>query len=430
MEQKDSKKNKKELSERAKLLESGREEDLHAFVKEIKRQINSAQQIQHSILPDELPPWNCIKFAARYIAMDDIGGDYYDTFKIKGDSLGLIMADVSGHGIPAALVTTMAKVAFATHGQRYKSTKELLYNVNRDLTNLISSTGFYMTCFALNIDKNLRVIYTNAGHQKAILYRDETDTFEHLDTNGLFLGVFEDAGETYEEKDLQLYPGDRIILYTDGIVETMNKDKEEYGEERFEDMIRFSSALESEQVADLVVDDIKLFAEGTRFRDDVSILVLEVELRYQKYLDKLKEGEQAYEENDMPKWRKALEEAVRINPDSLKSRKKLAEYYMKQKEYEKALAHLKSYVEKNQESPYVYTLLGLCHYKMDSVSKAISTTKTSLHIHPKYEEAIQNLAFFNIKIEKYESAKLYIERLKEVNPNNSMIVSLEKLLPS
>lgn len=429
MEQKDSKKDKKEMSERAKLLESGTEEDLHAFVKEIKRQINSAQQIQHSILPDDLPPWNCIKFAARYIAMDDIGGDYYDTFKIKGDNLGLIMADVSGHGIPAALVTTMAKVAFATHGQRYKSTKELLYNVNKDLTNLISSTGFYMTCFALNIDKNLRVRYTNAGHQKAILYRDETDSFDHLDTNGLFLGVFEDAGETYEEKELQLYPGDRIILYTDGIVETMNKDKEEYGEERFEDMIRFSSALESDQVADLVVDDIKLFAEGTKFRDDVSILVLEVELRYQKYLDKVKEAEQAYDGSNMVQWRKALEEAVRINPDSLKSRKKLAEYYMKQKEYEKALNHLKSYVDKNQESPYIYTLLGLCYYKMDNVSKAIATTKTSLHIYPKYEEAFQNLAFFNIKIEKYESARVYIERLKEINPENRMIESLGKLFP-
>jgi phosphoserine phosphatase RsbU/P len=419
---------KKDIPEHSKLLESGSEKDIKAYIKEIKRQINSAKEIQYSILPDNLPPWNCIKFAARYLAMDEIGGDYYDTFKIKGDRLGLIMADVSGHGIPAALVTTMAKVAFATHGQRNTSTKELLYNVNKDLTALISSTGFYMTCFALNIDKDLKVRYTNAGHQKAILYRDETDTFEYLDTNGLFLGVFDDAGETYEEDEVQLYPGDRIILYTDGIVETMNKDKEEYGEERFEDMIRFSSALESEQVADLVIDDIKTFSEGARMRDDVSILVLEVELRYKKYLDKVEEAEKYRNEEQMSKWRKSLEEAVRINPDSLKSRKSLASYYIEQKEYEKALKHLKYYVEKNQESPYIYTLLGFCHFKLNRTSKAISTTKKALHIHSKYQEALQNLAFFYIKEKDFNEAKKYIQRLKDINKHNPVIESLEKLI--
>ncbi|MFW5799479.1 MAG: SpoIIE family protein phosphatase [Spirochaetota bacterium] len=424
----ESKQQNTELSERAKLLESGKEEDLHTYVKEIKRQINSAQEIQENILPDKLPPWNCLKFAARYIAMDDIGGDYYDTFHIKGDRLGLIMADVSGHGIPAALVTTMAKVAFATHGQRNTSTKELLYNVNKDLVSLMSSTGFYMTCFALNIDKDLRVRYTNAGHEKAILYRDEDDSFHYLDTNGLFLGIFEDAGEVYEENEIQLYPGDRIILYTDGIVETMNKDREEYGQERFEEMIRFSSALESEQVVDLVVDDIKKHAEGSKFRDDVSILVLEVELRYKKYLDKIKEAEEEEEKGNIEKWRKALEEAVRINPDSLKSRKKLAVHYLKQKEYEKAIKHLKTYIEKNKESPYIYTLFGFCQYKMGKLNKAISITKTALHILPKYQEAIQNLAFYYIKSGNNEEAKKYIDKLKEINPDNNMIESLTKLL--
>ncbi len=421
-------KSRKDISERSKLLKTGSVEDLKKYVKEIQRQIISAKEIQYSILPDKLPPWNCIKFAARYLAMDEIGGDYYDAFKIKGDRLGLIMADVSGHGIPAALVTTMAKVAFATHGQRYISTKELLYNVNKDLTSLISSTGFYMTCFALNIDKNLKVKYTNAGHQKAILYRDETDTFEYLDTNGLFLGVFDDAGETYEEGEIQLYPGDRIILYTDGIVETMNKDKEEYGEERFEDMIRFSSALESEQVADLVVDDIRTFSEGTRMRDDVSILVLEVELRYKNYLEKIKEAEKHQKENKLSSWRKSLEEAIRINPDSLKSRKTLASYYIELKEYERAIKHLKYYVEKNQESAYIYTLLGFCHFKLGRPNNAISNTKKALHINSRYQEAIQNLAFFNIKGKDYNTAKKYIEKLKEINKNNPVIESLEKLI--
>ncbi len=423
-------KEKSDNSERFKLLRSGSKEDIEHFIKEMKRQILSAKEIQGSILPDELPTWNCIKFAARYIALDEIGGDYYDSFKIKGDSLGLIMADVSGHGVPASLITTMAKVAFATHGQRNTSTRELLYSVNRDLVSLISSTGFYMTCFALNIDKDLKVRYTNAGHQKAILYRNETDSFEYLDTNGLFLGVFEDAGETYEEKEIQLFPGDRIILYTDGIVETMNKEKVEYGEERFEEMIRFSSGLESDQVADLVIDDIKTFAEGEPFRDDVSILVLEVDLRYQKYLDKIKEAEEYQKNNDTDKWRKALESAVRINPDSFRSRRKLAVSYIKTKDYEKALKHLKFYVSKNQESPYIYTLLGFAYFKTGLITNAITETKKALHISPVYEGALQNLAFYYIKDNKYDEAQPYIQKIRELNPGKDVLEALERLVES
>lgn len=418
---------KKEESQTAKMLAEG-QEGLEAYVKEMRRQINSAQEIQQSILPDKLPTWNCIKFAARYIAMDDIGGDYYDKFKIKGDRLGLIMADVSGHGVPAALVTTMAKVAFATHGQRCSSTSELLYNVNKDLTRLISSTGFYMTCFALNIDKNLNVRYTNAGHQKAILYINETDSFEHLDTGGLFLGVFEDAEDVYQEKEIQLHPGDRIILYTDGIVETMNHEKEEYGEDRFEDMIRFSSALESEQVVDLVIDDIKNHAQGARFRDDVSILVLEVELRYQKYLDKVKEAEEADKEGNEEKWRKALESAVRINPDCLISRKKLALFYANNSQYDKAIKHLQTYIDKNQENPYIYNLLGLCYYKTGNVNKAIHMSKTALIINHGFVEAMQNLAFFYIKLEKEQEARHYIKQIGELKPDNPMKTKLEMML--
>ncbi len=419
---------KSESSERSKLLETGSEEDVSAFVKEIRRQIASAKEIQQSILPDKLPAWNCLKFAARYIALDEIGGDYYDSFRIKNDRLGLIMADVSGHGVPASLITTMAKVAFATHGQRSTSTKQLLYNVNRDLTSLIAATGFYMTCFALNIDKDLKVTYTNAGHQKAILYRDGTDTFEYLDTDGLFLGVFETAVDAYEEKEIQLYPGDRIILYTDGIVEAMNKDKVQYGEERFEDMIRFSSALESDQVADLVIDDVKAFAGDVPLRDDVSILVLEVELRYKRYLNKIKEAEEFYENNELEKWTRALENAIRINPDCLKSRRKLATYYVKMKEYQKALNHLKYYTSKNQESPYVQTLLGFVLFKTGDMKEAITETKKALYINPGHQEATQNLAFYYIKNEEYKEAAKYIEKLKELDADKEVLVSLEDLM--
>lgn len=410
------------------LLDDPSFENLKAYVTEVNRQISSAKEIQNSILPDKLPTWNCVKFAARYIAMDEIGGDYYDAFKIKGDRLGLIMADVSGHGIPAALVTTMAKVAFATHGRMNISTKELLYKVNKDLTSLIADTGFYMTCFAINIDKNLNVRYTNAGHQKAILYRNETDTFEHLDTNGLFLGAFEDAGETYEEGEVKLYPGDRIILYTDGIVETRNKNKVEYGDEKFEEMIRFSCALESEQVVDLVVDDIIRHAEGTKIRDDVSILVLEVELRYQKYLDMIKEAGEAEKVGNLEKWEEDLLEAIRINPDSLVSRKRLAIYHIKHKNYEKALEHLKIFVEKNQESVKVYTLLGFCYYKLDNIIKAIDTTKVALHLNPKYIEAVQNMVLYHIKISRFDISREYLVKLIELDPDNKMIEPLTRQL--
>lgn len=98
-------------------------------------------------------------------------------------------------------------------------------------------TQDYMTCFMAVIDDDYNITYSNASHQKAIIYRKETGTVELLDTNGLFIGALEEARDTYEEKTTKLEYGDRLILYTDGIPEAQNRNREEYSNENFEKSI-------------------------------------------------------------------------------------------------------------------------------------------------------------------------------------------------
>ena len=204
---------------------------------QIQKQLDMASVIQRSILPGKIDDWNELKFAVRYMAMEKIGGDFYDVHLLKDDKIGIMIADVSGHGIPAALVTTMAKMSFGNAGTKYDSPKKIFQEMNQNILDHVK-TQDYMTCFMLAIDDEYNVVYSNASHQKAILLRADDGTIELLDTNGLFIGAIEEARDSYEEKKTKLEYGDRIILYTDGIPEAINEEREEYSNQRLEDVIR------------------------------------------------------------------------------------------------------------------------------------------------------------------------------------------------
>ena len=392
-----------------------------SFLKEIRWQLSQAKRIQKSILPDKLPDWNCINCAARYIALDDVGGDYYDLFPIKGDKIGLLIADVSGHGIPAALVTSMAKVSFSFFARQYDSPKEILKNVNDELIRYLPQIGAYLTCFMLVIDKQLNVKYSNAGHQHAIMYINEKNTFEYLDTDGLFIGAFEDAADSYEEKSTKLSAGDRIILYTDGIVETKNPEHEEYGYQRFEDMVTFSSALSNEKLAELVIDDITQFAAGEPIKDDVSILILEVELKFQKYLESLEKVKQLEKNGDVEGWLAEAENLMNINPDDLYVKYGMAKLFYETKKMPEAQKLLQDYLSRNTENYLVYYLLGNIHYLNHEIEQAITAYSHCLKLNPFFSYGYNNMAAALVKNGEIEKASSLVMQANSLDPNNQKI---------
>jgi len=241
---------------------------------QIQKQLDMASVIQRSMLPDRLDDWNEIKFSVRYNAMEKIGGDFYDIFQLKDNKIGVIIADVSGHGIPAALVTAMAKISFGNAGIIFDSPRRIFQEVNKNIIEHMK-TQDYLTCFMVAIDDDYNVIYSNASHQKAVLLR-ENGEIEYLDTGGLFIGALEEARDTYEEKQTAISYGDRIILYTDGIPEAQNSDKKEYSNEGFERSILAHKDKDLEDFTEAIIEDVRNYMGDVGSIDDITLLIIEL----------------------------------------------------------------------------------------------------------------------------------------------------------
>ena len=188
---------------------------------EIQREFDLAGDIQHGLLPQTPYYHEGVKVVAYYRLMGKVGGDFYDIFQMKGGYLGVLIADVSGHGMPAAFITALAKISFAEAIQTSLFPADIFRHVNNELVKAIKTDDF-VTAFFVVISPTCDVFYCNASHQMALVLRKDMMSIETWDTNGLFMGYSLDSNDMYEDGQNQLGYGDRILLYTDGIVSAVN----------------------------------------------------------------------------------------------------------------------------------------------------------------------------------------------------------------
>lgn len=256
--------------------------DLQESYEKLKREYESnkaeltlAKKVQQSILPDIFPENNHISIFSRYYPMEDLGGDFYDIFKISDKKIAVLILDVSGHGVPAALITTMAKISFQSYFTKFDSTKKIVTNVNDDLSRIIGSLTEYLTAFLCIIDieaKNLN--YTNAGHSTGYIIRSTENNILPLEGNSPFIAVMPQL--QYEEQNIKLIAGDRIVLYTDGITETQNKNYELFGDERFMKLLIDCNEMKCDKLFDKVFESVYLFREGKSVKDDMAIIGIDI----------------------------------------------------------------------------------------------------------------------------------------------------------
>jgi serine phosphatase RsbU (regulator of sigma subunit) len=239
----------------------------------IENELLMASNIQKGILPQKQLKWEDISIVSNYEPMDHIGGDFFDIMEMQ-NGLAVYVADVSGHGIPASLVASLAKISFIKAGSYLKSPKGILGKVNEELGNLIK-TDEYLTCFFLLFKKNSQLVYGNAGHLPALLYKKNTDKIISLDTPGFFIGAMPIPDYDYVEKKNVFKPGDRIILVTDGIIEGRNIQGEEFGIERLKEGIIQYKDNQLTEFKDMLLKDYKDFTKGTKSSDDITIIVIE-----------------------------------------------------------------------------------------------------------------------------------------------------------
>lgn len=252
-----------------------REEQLLAISKELQ----IANQIQSSILPREVPRLAGLEIAARYVPMSAVAGDFYDFLVLDERHIGILVADVTGHGVPAALIASMLKVAFVGQAAHADDPAAVLAGLNRALCGKFEE--HFVTAAYVFVDlEKLFLRYAGAGHPP-LLHASRGNAHardagsREVEANGLMLGLFPDA--TYSSLEIELDPGDRIVLYTDGILESMNTDREEFGKSRLKKFLD-ASASSASHLADALLLELRRWSAtdvGRAQDDDITLLVLD-----------------------------------------------------------------------------------------------------------------------------------------------------------
>lgn len=234
------------------------------------QELEIAKQVQARLFPQTLPPLRTLEYAGSCQQARQVGGDYYDFLDLGSQRLGLVIGDISGKGIAAALL--MANLQANLRSQcaiAVDQPQRLLRSVNQLFSENTTDGAFATLFFAEYDDTTRRLRYANCGHLAALLLRQD-DSLERLDATGTVLGVFKTWDCTIGET--QLCPGDLLALYTDGITESFNDASEEFGEERLIEALRHHRALCSQELLGAVVEEVRWFSPKEQ-QDDITLIV-------------------------------------------------------------------------------------------------------------------------------------------------------------
>ncbi len=234
-----------------------------------KEELKIAQKVQSSLLPDKLDTNDDFDIAAFSIAADEVGGDYYDSFRIDENKVALIIGDVSGKGTSAAFHMSQMKGVFQSLAQMNLSSKEFLAKANTAISNCLEKTSFITAAFFIIDQVSKTIEFSRAGHCPTLYYDHKTGDATYFTNQGLGLGILRnDDFHNYIQINKQPYiSGDVMVLYTDGITEAQNRKGDEYGYDRLKETILLHAKESPETIQKKLIEDLYSFT-GTEFIDD------------------------------------------------------------------------------------------------------------------------------------------------------------------
>ena len=246
--------------------------------KKVQRSLAQASMIQQNLVPKSNPQIEGYDIAGKSIWCDETSGDYYDFFQPREweqKKIGIVVADVIGHGISSALLMTTARAFLRERILSPGSSSALVSDVNQRLVKDIEDLNLFITMFYSEIDiKEKYFRWVHAGHEPAMLYDPNKDSFETLGGDGLPLGVLEEGG--YEESEIQLDAGQIILIGTDGIKETHNQNNELFGAGRFNRVIRDHAHRPAKDIIKEMFDSLESFRFPVERKDDETLVVIKV----------------------------------------------------------------------------------------------------------------------------------------------------------
>lgn len=240
----------------------------------MEEELKIGQQIQLSLLPEKCPPFPGWEFAAAYQAAREVGGDFYDFIQVPEDPrrLHLVIADVTGKGVPASLFMASSRMALRAEASIGLGPAETLRRTNR-LISLDVCSPLLLSAFYATLDTATgRLSFANAGHEWPVWLHEATGQIDYLQARGLLLRAFADV--EYEEQEIVVAPGDTLVLFTDGVTEARDATGELFGDERLQQIIAARDWQSADELLQVIVSSVEAFRGLTPPSDDLTLVVI------------------------------------------------------------------------------------------------------------------------------------------------------------
>ena len=240
----------------------------------IETELETARQIQSSILPATIPEIENLRIAASYQPMTAVAGDFYQFVHSDNNHFGILVADVSGHGVPAALISSMIKVAMQSVAVHADDPAHVLSGLNRILWSEVQGQ-FVSAAYVLIDTENRNALYSAAGHPPLLCWRNMRNEMQRIESNGLLFGI--EADSAYPVCSVPLEPSDRLLLYTDGLTETENAAGEAFGDQQLERVMRENRLQSAKELSQQLLSELRRWRPvAERQQDDITIIVVDV----------------------------------------------------------------------------------------------------------------------------------------------------------
>lgn len=239
----------------------------------IESDLKLARRIQQNLMPEKFPTPPEADFHAAYLPCLHIGGDYYDVFEMPNRHVGVFMADASGHGSSAALLVSIVKAIVSTAGKDISSPSYVVQIINNTLAKLTPDDSFVTLFYGVINLANGKMSYSLAGHPPPMVYNRDSGELQYLQTNGSLVGVFD--FDRFEDSEYIFQHGDRLLVFTDGLVEAMGEDGKMFGRERLAELFKDARYERPDAMTRHLLDSLASYTGGAALADDVTLLVVD-----------------------------------------------------------------------------------------------------------------------------------------------------------
>lgn len=259
-------------SQSAQVIENARLYEEEKALFSLQEEMRMARDIQLSLLPDHEPKVHGFEISATNLPAKLVGGDYYDFLQLSQDKLGFCVGDITGKGMPAAMLMANLQATFRSQAMIFEDCCKCLKGTNKQLYHSTESSKFATFFYGiLNLESGT-LDYANGGHDAPLLFRYKNSDPEFLNSTGLLLGVMEEADYTMNSISFRL--NDILLLFTDGITEAMNREQEEFGLDRLIEVMKANRHETADQIKVSILDAIEEHANRTSQSDDITLMVI------------------------------------------------------------------------------------------------------------------------------------------------------------